>query len=45
MSFRLELVDRETRIIEVRVSYVNRFKALTKIVSRRIPAEGALTFL
>ena len=45
MSFGSELVDREIRVAEVRVSYVDGSKALTKIVSGRIPAEGALAFL
>ncbi|KAF2469217.1 uncharacterized protein BDR25DRAFT_289456 [Lindgomyces ingoldianus] len=45
MPFGSELVDRETRVAEVKVRYVNGFEAMVEITSGRIPAEGGLAFL
>lgn len=45
MPFGSELVDSGTRVAEVKVTYVNGFKAIAEMVSGRIPTEGALAFL
>lgn len=45
MPFGSELVDRETRVAEVGVSYVKGFRAFAEIVFGKIPVEGALAFL
>jgi hypothetical protein len=45
MPLGFERVDKETRVAEVKATYVNGFKARAEIVSGGIPVDGALAFL
>jgi hypothetical protein len=45
MPLGFEQVDKETRVAEVKVTYVNGFKAIAEKISGKIPVDGALAFL
>ncbi|KAF1949970.1 hypothetical protein CC80DRAFT_579274 [Byssothecium circinans] len=45
MPFGSGLVEKEKQVAEVKVKWVDRFKALVEITSGSIPREGALAFL
>lgn len=44
MPLGFKRADKETLVIEERVNYVDSFKAVTEVVSRRILANTALAF-
>jgi hypothetical protein len=44
MPLGFKRADKETLVIEERVNYVDSFKAVTKVVSRRTLANAALAF-